>query len=243
MEKAKLKNTIKRTVDAAMLLLLLYLMGYAPGKGLLSHAAAGAALIALFVLHHLLNAGYIRAVFRGSYNPVRALFALVNGLLCVAMSLVAISAVMISGFVFDVPFLPVRAYWRDVHAASASWGFLLTAFHLGLHTRNPVKKLRSRISGKPNAGNRLAARAAAGIFAAALFLPGAWCFSKSPLPSALLMSPSGVSPAQGVLFYAQYTAIIVSVCVMAGVSISLAERIGKGKTPGERAPGGGSSAG
>lgn len=51
------------------------------------HEAAGTLMLALFILHHRLNRGWWRGLFRGKYSPQRVLQAAVPGLSVPAPSL------------------------------------------------------------------------------------------------------------------------------------------------------------
>ena len=73
------KAKLKIVLDVAMTLALLFLMGY-PWWGDVAHEWAGAGMFALFIAHHILNAGWWRSLTRGRYTPARV-FQLVIDLL------------------------------------------------------------------------------------------------------------------------------------------------------------------
>lgn len=129
----KPKAAVKLTVDALMTLGLLFLMGY-QFWGDAAHEWAGAGMFLLFLLHHILNGSWRRALFRGKYPPVRILQLAVDLLVLLAMLGLMVSGVILSSHVFA--FLPFRggvAFARLLHMASSYWGFVLMALHLGLH--------------------------------------------------------------------------------------------------------------
>ena len=66
-----MKGKLKITVDALMILALLFLMGYQLW-GDVAHEWAGAGMFLLFLLHHGLNAPWHESLFRGRYTPMRA---------------------------------------------------------------------------------------------------------------------------------------------------------------------------
>ncbi len=69
---------VKLAVDAAIIAALLLLMAY----GLVGEAAhewLGMGMFALFLLHHLLNRRWIRAVPQGRYTPPRIVQTVLAG--------------------------------------------------------------------------------------------------------------------------------------------------------------------
>ena len=129
----KTKQIVKVCVDIAMTLGLLFLMGYHLW-GDSAHEWVGAGMFLLFLLHHILNRGWWKRLFRGKYNAARALLTGVNLLTLAAMLGLMVSGVMLSNEVFA--FLHIRGHMsfaRRLHMASAYWGFVMMAAHLGLH--------------------------------------------------------------------------------------------------------------
>ena len=127
------KQILKISIDVAMTLLLLFLMGYQLW-GEAAHEWAGMCIFLLFLLHHFLNRGWYKNLFKGKYNGMRILMAVTNLLLLGAMFSLMFSAVVLSRYVFSA--LPVHGMvWiaRKLHMAGAYWSFVLMAFHLGLH--------------------------------------------------------------------------------------------------------------
>lgn len=66
----KLKAFIKRIIDAAMTLLLPVLMAEIL-TGQQAHEWLGTGMMLLFILHHILNLGWMRNLFKGKYSPLR----------------------------------------------------------------------------------------------------------------------------------------------------------------------------
>ncbi len=106
--KTKLK--IKCGIDILMTFALLFLMGY-QFWGEQAHEWVGAGMFILFILHHVLNRQWYKALFHGRYTPVRVYQTIVNVL--------PISGGMVLA--------------RRLHILGSYWGFLLMSVHLGLH--------------------------------------------------------------------------------------------------------------
>lgn len=140
-----MKRQGKLLVDIVMYVLFLYLMSYQAGRGLLLHGVLGCVLFGLFLLHHLLNLGWYRGLRRGPYSAARIVFLILNLLLSVAIVLMALSSVIMSGSVFAFSLFPASEWGRALHTASTTWGFVLMALHVGLHTHVPLRKLHRKV--------------------------------------------------------------------------------------------------
>lgn len=128
----KLKQIVKACIDIIMTVLFIALMAYhITGNSL--HEWMGTILFALFMLHHILNLNWYKAIFKGKYSAARILLTVLNVLLFAAMAGMMISGVMLSREVFG--FLNLRAgmFSRRLHMISTSWGYLLMSAHIGLH--------------------------------------------------------------------------------------------------------------
>lgn len=129
----KPKMTVKITADILMTALMLFLMGYHLW-GDTAHEWVGAGIFVLFILHHILNFGWYKNLFRKKYGPVRILQTAVDISVFAAMLGLMISGVILSRKVFA--FLPIKggmAFARTLHIAATHWGFVLMSLHLGLH--------------------------------------------------------------------------------------------------------------
>ena len=123
------KAKLKIVLDVAMTLALLFLMGY-PWWGDVAHEWAGAGMFALFIAHHILNAGWWRSLGKGRYTPARVFQLVIDLLVLLAMLGLMVSGVMLSNHVFA--FLPISggmSFARLLHMASAYWGFVLMSLH------------------------------------------------------------------------------------------------------------------
>lgn len=142
-DKKKNRHILKYIIDAAMTILLLFLMGF-QFWGDFFHEWAGAGMFVLFILHHILNFSWYRNLFHGKYTFVRLFWVFLNLLVLAAMLGLMVSGIMLSRHVFA--FLSIgggASFARILHMVSAYWGFVLMALHLGLHwnmiLRSPKK--------------------------------------------------------------------------------------------------------
>ncbi len=137
-----LKKTARIITDILMFLDFLFLMCHEVIRNLSLHGLFGAALFALFILHHVLNAGFYKSTFRGKYNSTRILFSATTWVLFLLMILMAFSSIMLSGAVFSFSTVKMTFWARPLHTFSCCWGFLIMGFHLGLHLHSKLQKLR-----------------------------------------------------------------------------------------------------
>lgn len=143
----KPKQALKITVDMAMTAVLLLLMTY-ERIGQAAHEWLGIGMFVLFVLHHILNGKWCKALLKGKYTVLRVFQTtlVVAVLFCMLGSMV--SGVMLSRYAFA--FLPInagRSFARMLHMLSAYWGFVFMSLHLGFHwgmmmgiAKKPFKK-------------------------------------------------------------------------------------------------------
>lgn len=136
---------VKISIDAAMTLALLLLMAY----GLVGEAAhewLGMGMFALFLLHHLLNRRWIRAVPQGRYAPPRIVQTALTLLLLLTMLGSMVSGVIVSRYV--VPFqagFGLMSWAEKLHMLCAYWGFVLMSLHLGMHWNMLLTMARKRL--------------------------------------------------------------------------------------------------
>jgi hypothetical protein len=102
MPRAKTNMIIKRTVDAAMTVLLLCLMAYQI-TGEMAHEWIGMGMTALVISHQILNRKWYSALFKGKYNPYRSITTILNILLLGSFALTAFCGMAMSSYA--VPFL------------------------------------------------------------------------------------------------------------------------------------------
>ncbi len=129
----KSTKSLKIPVDVAMTVLLLFQMGYHLW-GEQTHEWTGVAIFLLFILHHILNRGWYKSLFKGRYTPARILLLAVDLLVFAAMAAQLYSGIVLSRYVFR--FLPIyrgMALARRLHILGAYWGYLFIGLHLGIH--------------------------------------------------------------------------------------------------------------
>ncbi len=139
---------IKIAVDAAMSVSMLFLMAY----GLVGEAAhewIGMGMFVLFVVHHVLNRRWIRAVPHGHYTPTRITQTALVGLIFLCMTCSMVSGIVLSRHVFV--FLPKHGGYElatKLHILCAFWGFVLMSLHLGMHWNMLLTMARKHL--RPN---------------------------------------------------------------------------------------------
>lgn len=213
-----MKQRIKTGVDIAMTVLFLGQMGYHMMDNRM-HEWTGVTLCVLFLLHHTLNPGWHRGLFKGRYSASRTWLTLVDVLLTLAMVAVIVSAVLVSRHVFDFLGLRMRAVGRRIHMPATMWAFLLTGLHIGLHWHIVLGKVAKR-------GNR------AGVWLARLVLAatvafGLWEFATRGLWMELFMLREFAFLEYGeplAVFFASYTTVL---CVWAALSYYLSKAFRK----------------
>lgn len=148
------KKLLKIITDILMFADFIFLMSHEVVRDLSAHGIFGAALFALFVLHHVLNGGFYRSMARGKYNSVRILFSATVWLLFALMILMTFSSIMMSGAVFAFSSINMTSWSRPLHTFSCSWGFLVMGFHLGLHLHSKLKKLEQSANARKSADGK-----------------------------------------------------------------------------------------
>lgn len=128
-----MKIRMKIVVDAAMTVILLLLMAY-ERIGQAAHEWLGVGCFLLFLLHHLLNRGWHKNLFRRKYASLRVAQTLLALLLCVTALGSMWSGIVLSRHVFT--FLPIhgsRSAARVAHLLCGYWNFVLISLHIGFH--------------------------------------------------------------------------------------------------------------
>lgn len=219
------KVQIKILLDAAMTLLLLFLMGYQLW-GEAAHEWAGAAIFLSFILHNILNLAWYRNLFRGRYNPMRTAVLAVNVLLILSMICLMISSVILSRYVFA--FLPVHGFMslgRRMHMAAAYWGFGLMAAHLGLHWNMLLGMAGRLIKGEIHSA---AARLAAVLAGTGIAIYGLTVFIKRDLLIYMFLRTEFVFldyDEPKILFYLNYLALMGLFIYIAHYGLKLLKKV------------------
>ena len=128
----KPNGILKRSVDVAMYVLFLLLMGQCVLRGAV-HEWLGIAVGVLFSLHNALNYKWYKALFKGRYTALRSVQTAVNFLLILAVFGCAVSGILISQHIFSVGSGSTIEFGRHLHLVVTAWAFVLMTVHLGLH--------------------------------------------------------------------------------------------------------------
>lgn len=226
------KQIIKRIVDLAMIVLLPLLMAeILTGQEI--HEWLGIGMVVLFVVHHILNAGWWKSFFKGNYTPSRMLSVMLDLLLLLDMAALAVSGVMMSDFIFG--FLSLRGGMmiaRQLHLLASYWGVILMSAHLGMHMEMlmGVGRKLFRISEK-NAGRTWILRVA-GV---GISVYGVYGFFTQQIPDYLFLKTHFVlfdETKAAMVYFAETVSIIVLFAAIAHYLNKLLKNIGKGKTKG-----------
>lgn len=133
-----------------MTVALLFLMTYNM-LGDAFHEWVGAGMLVLFLLHHILNFKWSRAIFRGKYTAYRILQTMLVFAILLTMLGSLVSGIILSRHVFT--FLGIdggRSFARTLHLVCAYWNLVLLSVHLGLHW-NSMMAMANKVSRKPSA--------------------------------------------------------------------------------------------
>ena len=126
---------VRTTIDILMVIALPLLMAYSL-LGENNHEVIGICMLAVFLVHHIINRRWWMSFFKGKYSITRITDTIVNLLLAVYMILQPVSGILMSKHVLtEVTINGAAGTLRTVHMTMAYWGFILLSFHLGLHVR------------------------------------------------------------------------------------------------------------
>lgn len=175
------KKHIRTVVDMAMIVLLPMLMAYSLiGEKL--HEIIGTILFALFIVHHVLNRQWYKAIFNGKYTPRRIFQTVLNFLLLVFMLMQPISGILMSKYLYSsIRIAGSSATARELHLFLAYWGFVFMCLHAGTHMCAPIKKLQAR--GRRTLTMILIALGAISVY-------GGYAFVKRRLPEYMFLRSS-----------------------------------------------------
>ncbi len=129
----KVKQTFKRILDLVLIILLPVLMAEIY-TGQEAHEWLGVGMAVCFLVHIVLNAAWIKSLFKGEYSPARGLMTAINLLLCADVLALLISGVMMSGFAFSwLNISGGKMLARKLHLFASYWGMISMSAHLGLN--------------------------------------------------------------------------------------------------------------
>lgn len=155
-------------MDAGLIVLLPILMAEIL-TGQEAHEWLGVLMTALFLLHHAINWKWWKSIGKGGYTPLRFAGAVINLLMLADILALAVSGIMMSGFVFDwLPISDGMILSRRLHLFASHWGLILMALHTGMHW-NMLFSLGRRLRKKENTDGLLVWFARGLALAVALF--------------------------------------------------------------------------
>ena len=139
-----MKKNLRIITDIAMLIILPMLMAYSL-IGEKFHEIIGSIIFILFIVHHVINRNWYKALNKGKYSPRRVFQTTLNFLLLIFMILQPISGILMSKHLYTfLPVLSVAAKSREIHLLIGYWGYVLMSIHAGTHLNAPLNRLRQK---------------------------------------------------------------------------------------------------
>lgn len=121
----------KFIVDITMTLSFVLMMGYHMFDANI-HEYLGLILLAICIVHQLLNIKWYQYLNKGKYSYIRSIYLILNILL-----IISFITMMMSGLLISKNFLLFGVYGgglaRKLHLMTSAWVYVLTAIHIGLH--------------------------------------------------------------------------------------------------------------
>lgn len=138
------KTKIKTAADILMTAALPVFMCYSI-VGETAHEVIGIAMFCLFILHHILNFGWLKTLFNGRYDLRRSVNTAVNALVFVCMIGLMYSGIVVSKHIFTIVHISGAMFARTVHMLCAYWGLVLMSLHLGMHISQMAARIKLKI--------------------------------------------------------------------------------------------------
>ena len=136
-----MKMKMKTAADIMMTAALPVLMCYSI-VGETAHEVIGIAMFGLFILHHILNFGWINSLFKGKYDLRRSVNTAVNALMFLCMIGLMYSGIVISKHVFTFVNIGGAMFARTEHMLCAYWGLVMMSVHLGMHISQMAARMK-----------------------------------------------------------------------------------------------------
>ncbi|MDR2798634.1 MAG: DUF4405 domain-containing protein [Treponema sp.] len=140
-------------LDLVMTILLLYAYAYRI-TGDAAHEWIGVSVLALFILHTIINRRWYKNLRKGAYTLRRGVMTAVNLLLVFTMAALVITGLLQSRTVLAFLHLPGGMALRQIHTTAAYWLLLLIGMHLGLHWGLFIKGTRKIMKINPELPGR-----------------------------------------------------------------------------------------
>lgn len=138
-----------------------------------SHEITGLCMVALLALHHALNGGFHRRMFKGRYSPYRVALTAIDGAMLAIFLMQAVSGLTLAKHV-RLFHANGTGWARQAHLLGAYWGFALCGVHAGLHMNGLARKWMKL--------EKRGVKAAAALAVLAAFAYGVAAFVKRGLP-------------------------------------------------------------
>lgn len=124
----------RRTLDIAMAVLTLVMMGGNVLFNGLVHEILGVVLFVLWIVHIVWNRAWVKAVLKGKYNALRIVRTIINAGVIVCVLFLMVSGVMLSTHVFAWLGIESGAsFARNAHMLASHWYLVFVSLHIGLH--------------------------------------------------------------------------------------------------------------
>ena len=127
-------------IDISMTVMMPLLMAYSL-IGETFHEIAGTLMLALFILHHVLNRKWFRTLAKEDYSAAHILSIVIDLMLLVFMIVQPLSGIVLSKHLYTFLGIPGISAARLIHLCMAYWGFVLMSFHAGMHITPLVKMI------------------------------------------------------------------------------------------------------
>lgn len=170
---------MRHIVDMCMIVALPLLMAYEL-IGRATHEWLGMAMVALVIIHQILNRAWYKNIFRGRYNAARIATLIMDFGLVALMILQAVSGIAMARHVPNVlPDMMRRSVARTIHMTCAYWLFALMCVHAGFHMGAMFSRMKKRMKPAVFTGLRIGAWA--------IVVYGCYAFVKRQLPGYMFM--------------------------------------------------------
>jgi hypothetical protein len=140
--RAKIKSAVDLIMTAALPILMCNSV-----VGETAHEIIGVVMFVLFILHHILNFGWTKALFKGKYPPKRIVGTIVNAAVMICMLGLMYSSLVISNYVFVFLKFGGTGFARTAHLLCAYWGLVLMSVHLGMHISQMAARMKLKNNG------------------------------------------------------------------------------------------------
>lgn len=138
------KIIMRLGIDLVMTALMLVAMAYYI-TGNIIHEFVGILLVALFIIHNVLNRKWYKTIIKGKYNVRRILSVKVNLLFLLSMIVVIVSSVPVSIDLFPYIASSNDMIWRQIHVIASYWGFIFMAVHIGMSWGMIINSVRKMV--------------------------------------------------------------------------------------------------